>query len=432
MFAQAVRREGAALLAGVRARASSASPGARPSTGCRWCRSAATCACWARIRASRSRPSTARARWPPSRSGSATRSWSRARCSTCCCRSSSTSSTTRASATLLPPTIGTVLPELPAATAGLLPGDKRRERRRPARPLLGRAGATSISDVGRQDAALRDPPRPRRRGARRHADRDRALGPAAAARSGSAGSACRRAFTCPRSACWIRRRRRRRRGSRRSTSSPPSTAFRSRPGPSSRARSSAPGPRRCGSTTCAAATRRCRSRTSRSRSRARRSSSRWRCSTPPGGATTRPGSCRRSCSSSRSSRGARPTGSACAAAIEIQTLDGAPLAALGRAARAAGRPPDNGPSASAGSRRAACSTRRPSGRRSGRELDVYRQEEQRLVFGALNRLAWKTEVRRCRSPTGSATRSRTRSSAPARSSRRWSTASARSSAATCR
>ena len=97
VFAQAVRREGAALLARLRPAPRSASPAARPSTGCRWCRSAATCACWARIRASRSRRSIGRARWPPSRSGSATRSWSRGRCSTCCCRCSSTSSTTPAS-----------------------------------------------------------------------------------------------------------------------------------------------------------------------------------------------------------------------------------------------------------------------------------------------------------------------------------------------
>ena len=41
---------------------SSASPAARPSTGCRWSRSAATCACWARIRASRSAASIARGR----------------------------------------------------------------------------------------------------------------------------------------------------------------------------------------------------------------------------------------------------------------------------------------------------------------------------------------------------------------------------------
>ena len=59
-------------------------------------------------------------------------------------------------------------------------------------------------------------------------------GPLRAQGAASAGSASRRASTCPRSACSIRRRRRRRPASRRSTSSPPSTASRSRPGPSSR------------------------------------------------------------------------------------------------------------------------------------------------------------------------------------------------------
>ncbi len=66
--------------------------------------------------------------------------------------------------------------------------------------------------------------------------------------------------------------------------------------------------------------------------------------------------------------------------------------ALGRPARAAGQPSRTRTSASAGSRRPASITRRAFARRSGRELDVNRQEEQRLVFGALNRLAWKTEV----------------------------------------
>ena len=99
-----------------------------------------------------------------------------------------------------------------------------------------------------------------------------------------------------------------------------------RPGPNSRAPSSAPAPRRCGSTTCAAATRPCRSPTSRSRSPGRRSSSRSRCSTPPGAAATRPASSRPSCSSSPSSRAAPPTRSACAAAIESRSLDGQPLA----------------------------------------------------------------------------------------------------------
>ena len=74
----------------------------------------------------------------------------------------------RASATMLPPTIGTVLPDLPAATAGLLPGDRVESVDGQPRPLLGRAGAHDL-DVGRQDAALRDPARARRRGARRHA-----------------------------------------------------------------------------------------------------------------------------------------------------------------------------------------------------------------------------------------------------------------------
>ena len=64
---------------------------------------------------------------------------------------------------------------------------------------------------------------------------------------------------------------------------------RSRPGRSSRRPSSTPARRRCGSATCAAAIRRCRSRTSRSSARRRRWSSRWRCSTAPGTGATRPG-----------------------------------------------------------------------------------------------------------------------------------------------
>ncbi len=75
--------------------------------------------------------------------------------------------------TLLPPTIGTVLPGLPAASAGLLPGDRVETVDGQAHPLLGGAGAGDRR-LGRQDAAVRDPPRPRRRGARRDADAIRA------------------------------------------------------------------------------------------------------------------------------------------------------------------------------------------------------------------------------------------------------------------
>ena len=75
---------------------------------------------------------------------------------------------------------------------------------------------------------------------------------------------------------------------------------------------------------------------------------------------------------------------------QIQSLDGAAAGALGPAARAAGR-----------------ATRKdfqlgwispggvqPRGQLPAGgpiELDAYRQEEQRRVFGALNRLAWKTD-----------------------------------------
>ena len=44
--------------------------------------------------------------------------------------------------TLLPPTIGTVLPDLPAANAGLLPGRPRRDRRRPAASATGKSWST--------------------------------------------------------------------------------------------------------------------------------------------------------------------------------------------------------------------------------------------------------------------------------------------------
>ena len=157
-------------------------------------------------------------------------------------------------------------------------------------------------------------------------------------------------------------------------------------------RSSAPGRRRCASTTCAAATRRCRSRTSRSRSRARRSSSRSRCSTPPGAATTRPASCRPSCSSSRSSPAAPPTRSACAAAIRSSRSTARRWRTGTSCASGWPRHPDKDFRIGWISPGGVAARGDASGRRSGRELDVNRQEEQRLVFGALNRLAWKTEV----------------------------------------
>ena len=85
---QAVRRARDALLDRLRAAPVRHSRAARPSTACRWCRSAATCACWARIPARRSRPSiaSAGARCRTSRCGSATPSSSRGRRSICCCR----------------------------------------------------------------------------------------------------------------------------------------------------------------------------------------------------------------------------------------------------------------------------------------------------------------------------------------------------------
>ena len=103
--------------------------------------------------------------------------------------------------------------------------------------------------------------------------------------------------------------------------------------------SSAPARRRCGSTTCAAATRRCRSRTSRSqqpgvggrhprRGLRRRRAPALRDRHPVGRAVRLLGR----------ARAAPPIRSACAAAIRSWTLDGAAAAALGPPARAAGRP----------------------------------------------------------------------------------------------
>ena len=104
--------------------------------------------------------------------------------------------------TLLPPTIGTVLPDLPAATAGLLPGDRvetvdgRRVRywEELERVISNSAGKTLRFAIRRgPDAEERDVT---------PIELER-LGPAAARASTSAGSASRRAFTCRRSACSI-------------------------------------------------------------------------------------------------------------------------------------------------------------------------------------------------------------------------------------
>ena len=184
----AVRREGAALLA--RVRAAHLRHHLRrdriPAVGAsRW---AATCACSARIPAIRSRPRTGRARWPRSRSGSATASSSPGRCSICCWRCFIYFVHFAGQRTMLPPTIGTVLPNLPAANAGLLPGD-RVESVDGQRIRYWEELDTGHRDVGREDVALRDPARPRRRGARRDADRDRTVGTAAPQGAHAAGSA---------------------------------------------------------------------------------------------------------------------------------------------------------------------------------------------------------------------------------------------------
>ena len=288
-----------------------------------------------------------------------------------------------------------------------------RERRRSPRPLLGGAGGHHL-EVGRQDAAVRDPARPRRRGARRHAHRDRAVGPAAA--QGARGLDRRVAALPP-----ARDRRARSvvagragRPARRSTSSPRSTAFRSA------------------------------TWTEFAKAIERAGASPLRLNYVRGGysavpfahieieepglggghpgggvrrrrraATTRPASCRPSCSCSPSSPGSPADQIGLRRGDQILSLDGAPLRALGRAARAAGRAIPTRTSASAGSRRRACSheaTLPPGG-----PVAAGRQPPGgTAAWCSARSTGWPGRpTRRCRSRTGSATRSATRSSTPA-------------------
>ena len=295
--------------------------------------------------------------------------------------------------TLLPPTIGTVLPDLPAANAGLLPGDRVETVDGKPRPLLGRAGATSSRTRPARRCASASGAAPTPRSATSRRSRSSAPGPL---QPQGARRLDRRVAALP--PARDRRARSRLAGGaggarRRSTSSPRSTAFPSPPGPSSPRRSSAPGasPLRLNylrggysavpfaHIEIAAAGlggghpgRRVR----------RRRAPPLRDRHPVGRAVRLLGR----------ARAAPPTRSASAAAIRSCRLDGAPLRALGSSCASSWPPPRQGLPHRAGSRRPASTTRRASARRSAPQLDAYRQEEQRLVFGALNRLAWKTEV----------------------------------------
>ena len=264
---QAVRRQGAAVLAGLRPASCSASRTARPSTACRWSRWAATCACWARIRASRSRPIDR----PRALAGEAAVAALHGR------HRGAGVQPAAAAADLLRPLRG------PAHVAaaddrdgaarparrrppGLLPGDKVEAVDGQPRPLLGRAGTTSspIRRARRCGSGSAAAPTPRSATSRRSSiERSGPLH--AQERVGWIGVSPR--FHLPEIGVL-------------DPASPAAqaglktfdfiTAVNGVPvGDLDRVRarrSNARARRRCGSTTCAAAIRRCRSRTSRSRS----------------------------------------------------------------------------------------------------------------------------------------------------------------------
>ena len=361
---EAVRRQGAALLARLRAahRRHHLRRDRIPAVGdpARRLRAPARRG----SRAIRSRPSTGRARWRRSRCGSATASSSPGRCSTCCWRCSSTSSTSPASARCCRRPSGRCCPTCPPATAGLLPGD-RVESVDGHRSATGRSWTNTIVEVGRQDAALRDPARARRRGARRHARsrssgrarcgarsawddwREAALPPARdrRARSVVAGRAGRSED--------VRLHHRGQRRSRRDLG-------RVRQGDRARRRVAA-APQLRARRLLGGAVRAHRDRGARLRGghpgrRVRRA---------PGAAATRPASCRPSCSSSPSSPAAPPTGSASGAATRSWRST-ARRWRTGTCCARSWRAIPTRTSTSAGCRGRARATRPASARRSGR------------------------------------------------------------------
>jgi regulator of sigma E protease len=139
---------------------------------------------------------------------------------------------------------------------------------------------------------------------------------------------------------------------------------------------------------------------------------------------------RRRCSCSRSSRAAPRTASRCGAAIRSKRST-APRSRTGISCASAWPPSPTAASASAGSRPAASGARPASARSSARSWTPTARKNSTSC--SARSTAWPGRpTRRCRSRTASATRSATASSARARSSPRWPTGSARSFGGTSR
>ena len=122
----------------------------------------------------------------------------------------------------------------------------------------------------------------------------------------------------------------------------------------------------------------------------------------PGAATTRPASCRPSCSSSPSSRAARPTRLGCAAATRSRRWT-APRCPTGTFCASGWPTIPSGPSSWAGARRAASTARPASAKRSGPSWTPTARTSS--TWSSARSAAWRGRpTRRFRSRIGSGTR----------------------------